>query len=128
MKIITVATHPDRYYNSMLDSAKKNNIDLVVLGMGEKWQGLGWKLTKMLEYLEKINMTNIVMFVDAYDVIFLDNIIKIEEKFLEIKSKNNFKILIGVDLIPNNSFHRYAYKKAFSPKNPHNINSGVYMG
>jgi hypothetical protein len=127
MKVITVATHPDRYYESMLDSAKKNDVDITVLGMGEKWQGFGWKFTKMVEYLEKINMNEIVMFIDAYDVIFLDNIKNIEEKFLEIKSKNNFKILLGVDLIPNNILHKYAYNKIFS-SNPHNINSGVYIG
>ena len=128
MKVITVATHPDRYYESLLDSAKKNDIDITVLGMGEKWQGFGWKFTKMIEYLEKVNKNEIVMFIDAYDVIFLDNVKKIEEKFLEIKKKNNFKILIGVDLIPNNRFHRYAYKKIFSSNNPNNINSGVYIG
>ena len=128
MKVITVATQPDRYYESLLDSAKKNNIDIIVLGMGEKWQGFGWKFTKMIEYLEKVNVNEIVMFIDAYDVIFLDNFQKIEDKFLEIKKKNNFKILIGVDLIPNNRFHRYAYKKIFSSNNPNNINSGVYIG
>jgi hypothetical protein len=127
MKVITVATHPDRYYESMLDSAKKNNIDITVLGMGEKWQGFGWKFTKMIEYLEKVNMNELVMFIDAYDVIFLDNGKRIEEKFLEIKKKINFKILIGVDSIPTNNLHKYAYKRIFS-SNPHNINSGVYMG
>jgi hypothetical protein len=128
MKVITVATHPDRYYESLLDSAKKNNIDITVLGMGEKWQGFGWKFTKMIEFLEKVNMNEIVMFIDAYDVIFLDNGQKIEEKFLEIKRKNNFKILIGVDLISKSKFHSYTYKKIFSSNNPHNINSGVYIG
>jgi hypothetical protein len=127
MKVITVATHPDRYYDSMLDSAKKNDINITILGMGEKWQGFGWKFTKMVEHLEKININEIVMFIDAYDVIFLDNVKKIEEKFLEIKSKNNFKILVGVDLIPNNILHKYAYNKIFS-SNPHKINSGVYIG
>ncbi len=128
MKVITVATHPERYYNSLLESAKKNNIDLNVLGMGEKWQGFGWKFTKMIEYLEKVNKDEIVMFIDAYDVIFIDDISKIEKKFLEIKSKNNFKIFIGVDLIPKNIIYKYLYKKVFSNNNKNNINSGVYMG
>jgi hypothetical protein len=128
MKVITVATHIERYYDSLLDSAKKNDIDLVVLGMGEKWQGYGWKFNKMIEYLKTINPNEIILFIDAYDVIFIDNISKIEKKFLEIKSKNDFKILIGSDILPNNIFYKYLHKRVFSSNNPRNINSGVYMG
>ena len=128
MKVITVATHPERYYESLLDSAKKNNIELVVLGMGEKWKGFVWRFDLILDFLKKIKEDEIILFIDAYDVIFLDNISNIEQKFLEIKKKNNFKILMGNDLVPNNFLNNYTYKKVYTNNNPQRINAGIYMG
>ena len=129
MKVVTVATHSDRYFDTLLDSAKKNNIELIVLGFGEKWQGLIWKFIKMIDYLKKVDPNEIVLFIDAYDVIFIQDSKSIEEKFLEIKKRKEFKILFGVDSIPTNYLYNYVYNKVFNyKKNKNRINSGVYMG
>ena len=39
MKIITVATSIDGYYNILVESAKKHGYELITLGMDEKWTG-----------------------------------------------------------------------------------------
>ena len=129
MKVVTVATHSERYFDSLVDSAKKNNIDLIVLGFGEKWQGFIWKFIKMIDYLKTVKPNEIILFIDAYDVIFIKDSKSIEEKFLEIKKREKFKILFGVDTEPSNYIHLYFYNKIFNyKKNPNRINSGVYMG
>jgi hypothetical protein len=129
MKVVTVATHPDRYFNSLLDSAKKNNIEITVLGMGEKWQGFKWKLTLMKEFLKNNNPYEIVVFIDAYDVIFLQDLNKLKEEFIKAKNIKDFKIFIGVDSDLESPVFKYAYNKIFMvKKNPYKINSGVYVG
>ena len=37
--LYTYVTHNDRYFNSLVDSSKKQNIDIVIRGMGHKWEG-----------------------------------------------------------------------------------------
>ncbi len=129
MKVVTVATHSDRYFDTLVDSAKKNNIELIVLGFGQKWQGLVWKFILMIDYLKNADPDEIILFIDAYDVIFIQDIKNIEKKFLEIKKRADFKILLGVDQVPSNYIHRYMYNKVFnSAKNPNRINTGVYIG
>ena len=96
MKVVTVATHPERYFNSLLDSAKKNNIEITVLGMGQKWQGFKWRLTLMKEFLKNNNPYEIIVFIDAYDVIFLQDLNKLKEEFIKAKNLHNFKMFIGV--------------------------------
>lgn len=73
MKLVTVATHSERYFPYLELSAKRNGHDLVVLGWGEKWQGFAWKFMLMLEYLKTLKPDEIVCFVDAYDVVILED-------------------------------------------------------
>ena len=39
LKNIVVATEKKGYYNILEHSCKRHNIDLIPLGMGEKWTG-----------------------------------------------------------------------------------------
>lgn len=86
MKNITIATTENiGYYSLLVDSCKKNNIELVVLGLGEKWTGFTMRFKLWLEYLNTLNDDEIVMMNDAYDVIILEDSEKILNKY------NNFK-------------------------------------
>jgi hypothetical protein len=107
MKVVTVATHPDRYFNSLLDSAKKNNIEITVLGMGEKWQGFKWKLTLMKEFLKNNNPYEIVVFIDAYDVIFLQDLNKLKEVMLYYKGLKNSVSSLGRTEFIDNIIYKY---------------------
>lgn len=82
MKNITIATKENiGYYSLLVESCKKNNIELVVLGLGEKWTGFTMRFKLWLNYLNQLDDNEIVMINDAYDVIILENSEKIVKKF-----------------------------------------------
>ena len=126
MIIVTVATHIDGYLNTLIESLKRYNISLNILGLGTKWKGFQTKIVLMRDYMETLNDDEIVVFIDAYDVIFL------HPEDLEQKFKSfNKKIIFGEDLdIP--FYHKYSYNKMFPPcilnKKKYRINTGLYMG
>ena len=105
MKNIVVATKENiGYYNVLVESCKKNNIDLIILGLGKKWTGFDMKFELWNNYLEKLNDDEIVMINDAYDVIILQNSETILKKF----KKFNKKIVMGIQygLLTNMVFTR----------------------
>jgi len=122
MKFITVATKNEGYFPYLIESAKVNNCDLVVLGFGEKWQGFTWKFKLMIDYIKNLDPNEIICFIDAYDVIFLQPSYIIEERFKEITLNNN-GIVISED-INVNLISSILWTKC---KNTY-INSGTYMG
>ena len=86
LKNISVATHKHKgYYNILEESCKRNNIDLVVLGLGQKWEGftMRWKL--WYDYLNKLDDNEIIMINDAYDVIIVEDSKEIIKKFKKFK-------------------------------------------
>ena len=62
-------------------SCKRHNIDLIPLGMGEKWSGFTMRFNLWLKYLNTLDDYEIVMINDAYDVIILENSDTIIKKF-----------------------------------------------
>jgi len=71
MKVITVATHKSGYFNSLEESAERLGYELVVLGLGEKWKGFGWRTRLLIDYLKTLPSDEFFIAVDAYDVILL---------------------------------------------------------
>ena len=93
MKNIIVATKPNiGYYNILKQSCKKNNIDLITLGLGMKWDNFTLKFKLWKEYIFQLDDTEIVMINDAYDVIILQDSNIILKKF----KKFNKKIVFGI--------------------------------
>ena len=114
MKAITVATHAERYFDVLKESAERNNIDLVVLGWGEKWKGFTWKFNLLIDYLKSCDDNEIVLFIDGYDVFFIRSEYDIINTFLKLKNKNpDAKIFVGRDGYPPNKYHKYFYDKVF---------------
>jgi hypothetical protein len=124
MKLYTVATHPDGYFNLYQKKAKKEGMEMNVLGFGEKWKGYAWKFNKFYDELSKVNPKDIVIFTDAYDVLLVNNPKEIEKRFKEM----DCNILLSIEEEPSNIFHLYFYKKMFPTFGKHFINSGMYMG
>ena len=83
--IITVATDPKYYFPYLVESCKNLGKELKVLGMGEKWEGFNWKYKQMVEYLNQLPKTDIVCFVDGYDVVCCRNLNELPRAFLKIK-------------------------------------------
>jgi hypothetical protein len=84
MKAITVATDVSGYFETLKESAIKYNYDLIVLGCGMKWKGFGWRLNITLDYLKTLPKDEIVIVIDAYDVIFLRDSIDLKEEFINM--------------------------------------------
>lgn len=124
-KIVTVATRHDPGLDILIESMEKFGLDYVVLGRDKHWKGFGTKIILLEQYLKTVvpEYTHVV-FVDAYDVIFLSGIEEIEKKYA-----NNWpdKIVFSAELNcwpcaelsdrypPSDSLWRY-------------LNSGSYMG
>lgn len=88
MKNITVATKENiGYYNILIKSCKKYNVELIVLGLGKKWEGFTMRFKLWLDYLNTLNNNEIVMINDAYDVIILQDSKIIKNKFLKFNTK-----------------------------------------
>ncbi|VDL76330.1 unnamed protein product [Nippostrongylus brasiliensis] len=91
--VVTVATEDTDGLRRLLTSAKTFDIDIKVLGMGQDWnggdtrieQGGGQKVRILREglkqYANEENM--IIIFVDAYDVVFTTGIDTILERFFD---------------------------------------------
>lgn len=125
MILFLVATHYDGYLNIYLEKCKKEGLDYKILGLGDKWKGYAWKFNLVYEHLSTLDPNEIVIFTDAYDVIFLQNQKEVLTRFLEY----NTPVLLSIENEPENLFHKYAYRKMF-PKvlGKYSVNSGCYMG
>lgn len=71
LKVITVATEKSGYFYALEESAQKLGYQFVVLGLGMKWKGFGWRVKLILSYLKTLPPHEIVLVVDAYDVALL---------------------------------------------------------
>ena len=87
LKNITVATEKYGYYNIMEESCKRHNIELITLGMGQKWEGFTMRFKLWLNYLNELDDNEIVMINDAYDVIMLEDAEDIIKKFKSFDKK-----------------------------------------
>jgi hypothetical protein len=124
MKVVTVATHVDYYYPSMVSACERLRLNLVVLGMGEKWEGYFWKFTKMKEFLNKEDPNEIIIFIDAFDVIPLLS----EKEIIKRFKTFNKPIVISTEESPNNIFMSIGYEDIFTKYDDVYLNSGAYMG
>lgn len=121
MKIITYETDVNAFNNSLLKYTcdKIDDIDLVVLGIGDEWKGVSQKITGASKYVRNLDESEVVMFADCRDV-FIQNTGKCITKAYESTSD---RVLFGTDpvcfpLIPLCDFF---------PTTKY-LNSGVYIG
>ena len=90
---ITVATKPHHVLNKIIEQVQKQNEQMVVLGLQENrsigWEGtanFGVKLRETRDFLfhPQINPQDIVLFTDAYDVVYCGSQNEIGKRFLEM--------------------------------------------
>lgn len=132
LHIVTVATDSEYYFPYLVESCKKNNKKLTVLGYGEKWKGFTWRFRLMLDYLKGLNHYDIVCFIDGYDVICTRDLNELENEFIKIKNKTNSKIIVGHDKIIKDTYFYYFnnifINNYFGKCKDVNINAGTYIG
>lgn len=127
-----IASHggrDDRFCRAV-ESAYHHSIKLTILGWGEKWLGLSQKLTAAYNYAKSIPPTDVLMFVDAFDVMFAGTPEYIMEQF---RASSKTGVLFAAECgcwpqIMENKGHDcfYAYPK--SPTPYRYLNSGTWIG
>lgn len=126
MKLVTVATHSERYYPYLKLSAEKYGHELITLGWGEKWKGFTWRFELIKNYLKGLN-DELVCFIDGYDVLILKDAATIENNFNEITMNDKTKIVVSVE-IPAESFIDNIFLIQMTKCNNYSINAGTYIG
>ncbi len=114
IKVITVATSENKHLQALRDSAARNGMDLIVLGLGEPWQGFGTKIIKAYQYLKTLDGYTHFIFLDAYDTLFLKPITYVPDHLLFSTEK-----------------HKWPDQNAPYPESNDTwkyLNSGAYMG
>lgn len=80
--VVTMTTKFDRGVYAFLDSCEKFRISPIILGWGLQWLGCCHKLHVFLDALEEIKKhKKTVLFVDAYDSVFVDDIDSIMSEY-----------------------------------------------
>lgn len=111
--------------NTLIKSCKENNVNINVDGIGSKWNGHKDKPTNFINFLNECRDDQIVMFVDANDVIFYDNPENIKKKFLEF----NKNIVVSTEeyCAPDGELIKY-YPEETKNETFRYVNSGGYIG
>lgn len=81
MKFVSIATRSSPRLVLLKSSCAHNGIDLEILGEGEPYPGNGTKIKLLCDYLERLAPDEVVLYLDAYDTVFLAGSEEIEEKF-----------------------------------------------
>ena len=69
--VMTMVSGEDGRLSRFQRSVQVNGLTLEVFGLGETWQGLGYKVTRLAMALEKYkdDVDKIILFSDAHDVL-----------------------------------------------------------
>lgn len=137
--ILTVATHYDAMLVSLEDSITRisahtsKNFSFVYekLGFGKKWNGFVDKPYYLLERISSLNSEDIILFVDAYDVVF-DPATTLEEIVNDFLNKQ-VDVFFSVSDLSNSDFIcKYVYKKILVGldmySNSIGVNAGTFIG
>ena len=81
MRALTYATDSDGYYPLLQSSALRFGFALDVLGWGERWSGMATKMIRYHDRLSQYPASEVVMLVDAYDVVFAAPVVETEKIF-----------------------------------------------
>ena len=125
MRVVTVATHSERYYPVLQEACKRHNVKLDVLGFEQKWQGFTWRLNLMNDYIQKLDDNEIVMFVDGFDTVIVQDVHVIEDTF---KSFNK-PLVFSYERESEYFMVAYGQRKLFGPiYDSVYISAGMYIG
>ena len=85
MPVITVATHEEGYLAALKHSCKRFGYDLSVLGWKQPWRGFRWRMNLVLNALRHLRPEDVVMFVDAFDVVMTGPATEARDTFLSLQ-------------------------------------------
>jgi hypothetical protein len=121
-EVLTVATHTEGTFEEIINN--KFDIDVKVLGYGEKWTGFDMKIRLVYNYIKNLPDDKIIIFIDGFDSIINGTIEKAENIF----RKNNYKILFS-DSYSANTLSGVFDRLLFPSCTDTSVaNIGLYMG
>lgn len=128
MKVLTVATKKHFFYNTLVESLQKHNIELITLGLGIKYKNHLLKDKLVLEYLKNIKNSSpneVIVFIDGYDSVVTEKFHNIEKKFID----TNKNLIISCENPKKfKIFHYMMYVFTFGFFNKKYLNTGMYIG
>ena len=106
----------------------RHNISLVILGWGVPWRGLSQKLEAAHAYAASLPSRDVVLFVDAFDVMWAATMDTISARFRTLQADIVFSAECGCwpHVIINESICLTSYPQAPTPYRY--LNSGTWMG
>ena len=123
INIVTIATHTAGYFDILKKSCINGGVNLTVLGYGEPWTGLDTKIRLLNKYLETKQPEDIIVLIDAFDVVMLGN----SKELLERYKQFGKPIVLGVEA--KNGWLKFAFAQLYFGTYCNNvINTGGYMG
>lgn len=129
MRFVTVATHPNAHLERLQRSAAAHGVPLEVIGEGVPYRSHRTKIELMIEYLSGLPPDEEVLFLDAYDTVFLCGPDEIVRKYHEsgvdflCSAEQNLKISDGFW-----NRLRIWWRFPAYPKPYRFVNSGTYVG
>jgi hypothetical protein len=122
---VTVATER-KYYMPYLE---KLIPDLVILGYNNEWLGFQMRYKLVLEYTRLLEDDDIIVFIDAYDILPTKNFKNLTKKFLEFQKKEqDVKLIVGFCKGGGFSIEELWANYYFGNVNGKRINAGNYLG
>ncbi|MCE5319251.1 MAG: hypothetical protein LLG04_18045 [Parachlamydia sp.] len=123
LHVCTVANKKTRPLEQLLESCNHYQVPISVLGLDLPYPGNGQKLVLLKEFIQPLPDDDIVLLVDAFDVLILASPETLLERFLEMQNP----CAIGAEKICYPFSH---LKKRFppSPTRFKYLNSGTVMG
>jgi hypothetical protein len=128
--VIAYGTDKQGYYDLFIESCKRNQIEPVILGWGEKWIGFGKKVMAIRDYIKNLPVDEIVISVDPFDVIFLSNLEEIESKFRQMTPEficGALKLQAFNEKVYNLEFNRTQKNMPRTPTNYNYLNTGTWI-
>lgn len=119
MHIVTYATHEERY----LPLLKQSCPDLVVLGMGKKWNGFQDKVWAVLDYCKQYPH-DIICFIDGFDSVILSSPQEILDKYESFQTP----FVMSHAGLSQSVSSKYIQDKLFGKCKDDRLNSGMFIG
>ncbi len=128
LKVITFSNSLNERLSTLKTSAKKHNLELVILGLGVKWFANTLKLRLLSEYINSIESSELCLILDGFDVIINSS----EDYIIEAFNSLNTDILFSAEanFYFRNKILQYFYWKHTPRPHAYNnfLNSGSFIG
>ncbi|WHI50569.1 hypothetical protein P3339_19345 [Microbulbifer sp. MLAF003] len=81
LHLVTIATHSERMFPVLQESAKRNGVSLTILGQEQPWENFSTKIDLLLPFCKTLPEEDILCYFDGFDSIILPAIHQLESKF-----------------------------------------------